>query len=262
MRVNKLFLIGLSIILLSQSTGLVLADTQNDISSGEAVSIIKDYEAAYMNRNLDKMIEYVDQSSNWFKKGFLDEFGAIFKQFTNIYLYHFGKKQVFYITDGVEIIQNTLYVAYSSSLTDINELKENYYLKKVDGKYKIAECIHLPGSDIELVDKGTGAMLSNNVDEAILNFKKALELNPNNSAAYFRLGMIYSRKGKPAEALEELKKATELRPNVGFYRYLLFQVYKQLGEKDKAYEELAAAINLDPGIEMTLVKKRNDGVRP
>ena len=228
MRVSRLLLIGLSIILLSQAAGLVLADTQNDISSGEAVSIIKDYETAYMNRNLDKMIEYVDQNSPWFKKGFLEEFKAVFNNFTNINLYHFGNKKVFYIADGVEIIQNTLYVAYSSSLTDINELVENYYLKKVDGKYKIADCIHLASGDVQFVDKGTGAMLENKADEAIPYFKKALELNKNNSAAHFRLGMIYSRTGKLAEGLEELKKTIELRPNVGFYRLELFHLYKQL----------------------------------
>ena len=255
MRISRLLLLGLSSILLSQLAGLVWADTQNDISPQEAVSIIKEYETEYMNRDLDKMVKYVDQDSKWFKSGFLEEFKAVFNNFKNINLYHFGKKQVFYIDDGVEITQNTLYVAYSSSLTDINEFTENYYLKKVNGKYKIAECARFPGKDVELVDKGTGVMLENKADEAILHFKKALEHNKDNSVARFRLGMIYSRTGKLTEGLEELKKAIELRPNVGFYRLELFRLYKQLGEKEKATEELTRAITLDPGIEKTLVRK-------
>ena len=98
-------------------------------------------------------------------------------------------------------------------------------------------------------------MLENKADEAISYFKKALELNKNNSAAHFRLGMIYSRTGKLAEGSEELKKTIELRPDVGFYRLELFHLYKQLGEKAKATEELARAIALDTGIETTLVGK-------
>ncbi len=254
MPVSGLLPLGLSIILLSQPAGLVWADTQSDISPQEAFLIIKEYETAYTDRDLDRMVKYVDQGSKWFKSGFLDKFKDSFNNFTNINLFHFGKKQVFYIDDGVEIIQGTLYVAYSPSRTDIKELTENYYLKKVNGKYKIAECAYLSGKDVEFVDKGTGAMLENKADEAISHFKNALEYNKDNSAARFRLGMIYSRIGKLTEGLDELKKAIELRPNVGFYRLELVHLYKQLGEKEKATEELSRAIALDPGIEKTLVR--------
>lgn len=243
------------IILLSLDIGLVWSDTQSDISPQEAVSIIKEYETAYMNRDLDKMIKYVDQDSKWFKSGFIEKFKLVFNNLTNHNLYHFGKNKVFYIDDGVEIIQNTLSVAYSPSLNDINEFTGNYYLKRVDGKYKIADYIRLPSDDVRFVDRGTGSMLENKADEAISYFKKALEFNKDNSAAHFRLGMIYSRTGKLGEGLEELKKAIELRPDIGFYRLELFHLYKKLGEKAKATEELARAIALDPGIETTLVGK-------
>jgi tetratricopeptide (TPR) repeat protein len=252
---KKLFITLLISTFLSLNICLAWADTESDISAQEVASIIKEYETAYMNRDLDKMIQYVDRDSKWFKGGFLEEFKAVFKNFTNINLYHFDKKGAYYIADGVEFVQNTLYVAYSSSLTDINEITENYYLKKVDGKYKISECIHFPARDIELVDKGVGALLKNNIDQAISCFKEASNLNPKNSAAHFRLGMAYLHLKKAQDALYELQKAAELRPYVGFYRLYLFHVYRQLGENEKAIEELSKAISLDPGIEATLVKK-------
>lgn len=240
----------MSIAFLSLYASYLWADTQEDISSEEAISIIDKYEEAYMNKDLNKMLEYVDQGSKWFQSGFLEEFKAMFNAFTHMRLYHFKKRLVAYVADGVEIAQNTLHVAYSSTLTDVNEFTENYYLKKVSGVYKIAECTHLNTNDVLFVDKGTGAMLENNADEAISYFKKALESNPENSAAHCRLGTIYSRTGKPEEALQELEKAIELRPNVGFYRFMLSQIYFQLGNKEKASEEISKAIMLDPGLKI------------
>lgn len=254
---KKLFIISLLILIafLPRIICLVYADTQSDVSAEEAVSIIKDYEKACMNKDLNKMIEYVDQNSDRFKKGFLEEFKTIFKYFSNVRLYHFDKKKVFYIADGVEVLQNTVYVAYSPSLIDIHELVENYYLKKIDGKYKIADYFRLGKEDIDLDDKGTEAMLKNDVENALLHFKNALEINQQNSAAHFRLGMIYSKTGKPQEAIRELEKAVTLRPKVGFYRFYLSQGYYALDDKEKAAEEMEKAIMLDPGLEIFFDKE-------
>lgn len=262
MKINRLFIIILLTIFLSLDVSSVWSDAQSDISPEEAVSIIKNYEKAYMNKDLDKMIEHIDENSPWFKKGFLEEFKAIFKTFTNIRLYHFKDKRskdtfVYYLADGVDIGQYTLYVAYSSSITDINEFTELYHLKKVDGKYKIADCVHMSGEDVELVDKGTGAMLKNDAERAISYFKEALKFNPENSAAHFRLGMIYSKTGKLEEAIQSVKKAVELRPKAGFYRFYLSQIYIQLGNKERAAEELQNALLLDPGLEIFFSEKQD-----
>lgn len=224
-------------------------DNKRDISPEAAVAIIKEYENAYTNKDLDKMLAYVDQNSEWFKRGFLEEFKAVFQNFTSIHLYHFDKKVVAYIKDGIEVMQRTLYVAYSRKLTDINEFAEDYYLKKVDGKYKIADCIHLPAEDVKLVDQGTAAMLENNAVKAIDYFKKAISINPNNSAAHFRLGMLYFATKRFPESLQSLKKAAKLRPEVGFYRFYLYHAYKALGDKNAALTQLAIAIKFDPDLE-------------
>ena len=209
------------------------------------------------------MIEYVDQDSDWFKKGFIEEFQVVFRTFTNFNFYHFyfkdAKNKTMYVAYpdnvGMIVTQNTLYVAYSRTLTDLNEYQEAYSLRKVGDKYKIDGIMRFPGDDVEFIEKAMGALLKNNAEEAISYFKKAIEANPENSVPYCRLGMIYSRTGRLNEGLAELKKAVELRPNVGFYRLELSQLYKKLGEKDKALEELARALALDPGIEKTLVEQ-------
>lgn len=250
---KKFITLFISILLISV-TSLTYSNNQKNTDAQEAVSIIKKYEKAYMNKSLDMMIEHVDQNSDWFKKGFIDEFKAIFKTFTNINLFHFKyskDKSMYYAypaEGGIFVGQNTLYIAYSRSLSDLNEFTEVYSLKKVGDTYKIDAVAHMPGNDVEFIDKGTGVMLENKADEAITYFKKAVESNPENSVAHCRLGMIYSKIGRNQEALQELKKAIELRPKVGFYRFYLSQVYYTLGEKEKAAQEMGKALELDPGL--------------
>jgi tetratricopeptide (TPR) repeat protein len=258
------FIILLAKIFLISNISLVFADNQadnqKDITAREAVSIVKKYEKAYMNKNLDKMIEYVDQDSDWFKKGFVQEFNAVFKYFSDINLYHFKYSKdssiyhVYLAEDGIIVGQNTLYVAYSRSLSDLNEFTEVYSLKKVGEKLKIDASKRMPGDDVEFIDKGTEAMFENKPDKAISYFKKALESNLENSVAHCRLGMIYSRIGRKQEALQELKKAVELRPMVGFYRFYLSQVYYTLGEKEKAAEEMGKALIFDSGLNIFFEK--------
>jgi len=43
-------------------------------------------------------------------------------------------------------------------------------------------------------------------------YKKAIELNPQNYRAYIELGRLYMIQGKPAEAEQLYKKAIELNP--------------------------------------------------
>lgn len=245
------FLISIIILLI---TSFVFADDSQQLIAKEAVFIIKNYEKAYMSKNLNKMLEYVDQNSDWFKEGFVEEVRAIFRTFTNINLYHFKYSRdtsLYYVypaEGGIFVGQNTLSVAYSRTLSDLNEFTEFYSLKKVEDTYKIDGVKHTPYNEVEFIDKGTGAMLENKVDEAISYFKKVVESNPENSVAHCRLGMIYSRIGKNREALQELKKAVGLRPNVGFYRFYLSQVLYTLGEKEKAAQEMKKALELDAGL--------------
>ena len=50
-------------------------------------------------------------------------------------------------------------------------------------------------------------------DEAIAEFKKALELNQKHYDAHFNLGVVYYAKNMPDESIAELKKAIEVNPN-------------------------------------------------
>ncbi len=57
---------------------------------------------------------------------------------------------------------------------------------------------------------GTGLAVQNKPDEAIVELKKAVELNPNQASALFKLGVIYREQGKLPDAKASLEKAVSL----------------------------------------------------
>jgi len=48
------------------------------------------------------------------------------------------------------------------------------------------------------------------VDEAIVEFKKAIGIKPNHVNAHYNLGIAYGEKGMIKEAFSEMRKAKEL----------------------------------------------------
>ena len=119
-----------------------------------------------------------------------------------------------------------------------------------------------PNNKMAYAIKGENAMNSKNWDEAIKNFKKTVEIDPDFVAVWFNLGVCASSKGieldeklsengrltpendaKVKDALKEAKKyyekVRELDPNhekVANWPYQLRMIYNALGETDNANE--------------------------
>jgi tetratricopeptide (TPR) repeat protein len=75
------------------------------------------------------------------------------------------------------------------------------------------------------------------VDEAIVEHKRARELDPLNPLHTAWLGSLYLMKGQEEEALEEARKSLELNPDYHIGFLMLGRVYAQKG----MYEEAIAA---------------------
>ena len=73
--------------------------------------------------------------------------------------------------------------------------------------------------------------------EALL--KTSLALDPKSAEAHLQLGNLYSDQNKYAEAILEYEKARELDPDLADVRYRLGQAYVRTGAKDRAQEEFA-----------------------
>ena len=81
-------------------------------------------------------------------------------------------------------------------------------------------------------------------DEAITEFKKALELNPNHYDAHYHLGISYYAKGSIDASIVELKKAIEINPKEPRAHYNIAFAYVAKEEVNNAIPEYQKAIEL------------------
>jgi tetratricopeptide (TPR) repeat protein len=91
------------------------------------------------------------------------------------------------------------------------------------------------------------AELSGDTDHAIVEYQRALELNPGNVHAHQRLGYIfYNVKQQPEQGLAHTREALRLAPWDGFAHYDLGMAMRNEGKLDAAADHLAAAVRYTP----------------
>src|SRR3984957_10627140 len=83
-------------------------------------------------------------------------------------------------------------------------------------------------------------------DEAIVFYRKALELVPNDPDTHYNLALTLKYKGDAKPALEEFETALRLKPNWSDARYGLGATYYDLHDQPSALKELHTAVKLNP----------------
>ncbi len=83
-------------------------------------------------------------------------------------------------------------------------------------------------------------------DEAIANYQKALELEPNDSLTHYNLALTLKYKGVPQQAAEEFEAALRLKPDWADAHYALGATWFDMHEVASATKELRTAVDLDP----------------
>ncbi|MSO23543.1 MAG: tetratricopeptide repeat protein [Acidobacteria bacterium] len=78
------------------------------------------------------------------------------------------------------------------------------------------------------------------LEPAIRNLRRALELSPQFPEASLQLGMVFQTQGKLDESVRLLEQVVASAPDLALARYRLAQTYQRLGAKEKARVELAA----------------------
>lgn len=91
---------------------------------------------------------------------------------------------------------------------------------------------------------GASASQKGHYDEAIIHYKKALNLNPNYEHALNNLGVIYFKKGEEEKAIELLEKAITANASYGDPYYNLGAIYHNKGLSQKALEYFTKGCNL------------------
>jgi len=86
----------------------------------------------------------------------------------------------------------------------------------------------------------------NDIDGAISLSRKALEKNPDDSNAFYLLGIAYSRKKMYPEAIDSLIQVTRLNPAFPPAYFELGVCYQQQNDPDRALEFYQKNLDLDP----------------
>jgi tetratricopeptide (TPR) repeat protein len=138
------------------------------------------------------------------------------------------------------------YLAYGSVLSDAKDYKamaENY-----DKAVEILGPVAKRGDWAVYFQRGIAYERLKDWDQAEPNFKKALELNPEQPQVLNYLGYSWVDKNLNLdEAMDMIRRAVELRPNDGYIVDSLGWAHYRLGQFDDAVVELERAIELRAG---------------
>jgi tetratricopeptide (TPR) repeat protein len=138
------------------------------------------------------------------------------------------------------------YLAYGSVLSDAKDYKamaENY-----DKAVEILGPVAKRGDWAVYFQRGIAYERLKEWDQAEPNFKKALELNPEQPQVLNYLGYSWVDKNLNLDdAMDMIRRAVELRPNDGYIVDSLGWAHYRLGQFDEAVVELERAIELRAG---------------
>jgi len=86
------------------------------------------------------------------------------------------------------------------------------------------------------------------VDEAMVQYQKALEIDPNDAQAYSNLGAALFQKGQVDEAIEEYQKALKIDPDLAQAHNNLGNALLSRGRVDEAIAHYQKALEINPNI--------------
>jgi tetratricopeptide (TPR) repeat protein len=84
------------------------------------------------------------------------------------------------------------------------------------------------------------------LDQALADYNKAIELDPKGAYAYYGRGNVYKNQGQLNQALAEYTKALQLDPTFAAAYFNRGLVYSDQGKLDQALPDFNLAIQLDP----------------
>jgi len=93
---------------------------------------------------------------------------------------------------------------------------------------------------------GTALVQADRVDEAISQYQKALEIQPNHMDARFNLGNAFLQTGRVDTAITQYQKALEIQPNHIEARFALGSAFAQTGRMDDAISQYQKVLEIRP----------------
>jgi len=85
-------------------------------------------------------------------------------------------------------------------------------------------------------------------DQAILDYNKALEINPRYAEAYNNRGVAYANKGQYDQAISDYNKALEINPRFAAPYQYRGNTYMTKGLYNEAFSDYSKALEINPKI--------------
>ena len=96
------------------------------------------------------------------------------------------------------------------------------------------------------IEKGVAHYESKEYDQAIAEYSKAIEINPNYADAYYNRGLVYDDLKEYSQAIADYSKAIEINPNYADAYYNRGLIHYNLKEYDQAIADYSQAIEINP----------------
>jgi tetratricopeptide (TPR) repeat protein len=93
---------------------------------------------------------------------------------------------------------------------------------------------------------GSALAMDGNFEEAAVQFRNALQVNPSLAEAHRNLGIIFDKTGHAEEAISELQQATDINPNFSKAFYNLGAVLFEKGDTEAAIAKYSRALEITP----------------
>ena len=160
-----------------------------------------------------------------------------------------GKSPRESIEKGIELAQKAL--AMDDSLPAAHCLLSHFYTLKREHEKAIAEgerAVALdPGGTFAHSAYGTSLNYGGRSEEAIPVLQKAIRLNPlGETGSFLQLGHVYRVTGRFEEAVSEYKKALQRAPDNFFAHLGLAATYSMMGREQEARAEAAEVLRINP----------------
>ena len=109
-----------------------------------------------------------------------------------------------------------------------------------------AETKKEPPANVTAAQEGVKLLDQGKYDEAIAEFQKVLQTDPNLASVHYNLGVAYERKNQAADAQAQYNEAIRLKPDFGEAYLSLGNSYLAEKKSDKAMEAFSKATELIP----------------
>jgi tetratricopeptide (TPR) repeat protein len=136
----------------------------------------------------------------------------------------------------------------AASLCAIHQLNHDYERAVRACSDALAE-----GEDAELYsNRGSALLMLDDIDRAILDFDRAIQLEPDNAIRYYNRGIAFGKKHEGQKAIDDYSEAIRLHPDLAPAYGNRAREFELAGDHEKAIADYRITLRLAPALKSVL----------